>query len=123
MFIVISTANPDPMYKQVTDQIKEAIATRALEPGTKLPSIRGMAEELKISPITIKRAYADLENEGYIVTRSGLGSFVADVNEDKLRREKSVEIREELKRILKTGAKYGITPDEIANIILNIQED
>ena len=113
MFIVISPQNPDPMYKQVTDQIKDAIASGTLKPETKLPSIRDMAKELKISMITIKRAYADLENESYILTRSGLGSFVADINKDKLRKEKLVEIRSEIKKILNAAARYDISADDI----------
>jgi GntR family transcriptional regulator len=113
MFIVISPLNPDPMYKQVTDQIKDSIASGTLKPETKLPSIREMAKELKISMITIKRAYADLENEGYILTRSGLGSFVADINRDRLREEKLAEIRSELKKILSTAARYDISADDI----------
>ena len=113
MFIVISPQNPDPLYKQVTDQIKDAIASETLKPETKLPSIREMAKDLKISMITIKRAYADLENEGYILTRSGLGSFVANINMDKLREEKLVEIRSELKKILLAAARYNISADDI----------
>ncbi len=113
MFIVISPQNPDPMYKQVTDQIKDAIASGALLPETKLPSIREMAKELKISMITIKRAYADLENEGYILTRSGLGSYIADINRDTLRDEKLAEIRTELARILAAAARYDISADDI----------
>ncbi len=100
MFIVVSPLNPDPMYKQVTDQIKDAIATKVLKPETKLPSIREMSKELKISIITIKRAYADLEKEGYIITRSGMGSFVADVKTEQLRLEKLSEIKADLKKIL-----------------------
>ncbi|MGD9346277.1 MAG: GntR family transcriptional regulator [Candidatus Aminicenantes bacterium] len=113
MFIAISPHNPDPMYKQVTDQIKDAIASGTLKPETKLPSIREMAKELKISMITIKRAYADLESEGYILTRSGMGSFVVDINRDKLREEKLAEIRSELTKILNAAARYGITPEDI----------
>jgi len=113
MFIVISPQNPDPLYKQVTDQIKDAIASETLKPETKLPSIREMAKDLKISMITIKKAYADLENEGYILTRSSLGSFVANINMDKLREEKLVEIRSELKKILLAAARYNISADDI----------
>jgi GntR family transcriptional regulator len=113
MFIVISPLNPDPMYKQVTDQVKDAIASGTLKPETKLPSIREMAKELKISMITIKRAYADLENEGYILTRSGLGSFVADINWDKLREEKLAEIRFEVTKILNAAARFDISAEDI----------
>ena len=113
MFIVISPQNPDPMYQQVTDQIKDAIASGTIKPKSKLPSIREMAKELKISMITIKRSYADLENEGYILTRSGLGSYVADINKNKLREEKLAEIRFEIKKILNAAARYDISADDI----------
>jgi GntR family transcriptional regulator len=105
------------MYKQVTDQIKDAIATQQLKPNDKLPSIREMSAELKISAITIKRAYADLENGGYIVTRSGLGSFVSDIDEAKLKEEKMKEIREEIRKLTESGGKFGISANEIIEII------
>ena len=122
LFIVVSPLNPDPMYKQVTDQIKNAIASGILQPKTKLPSIREMTRELKISEITIKRAYSDLENEGYIITRSGLGSFVANINRNKLRQEKLKEIRGEIKSILKAGEKFGISTGDIIALIKELKE-
>jgi len=123
LFIVLSQNNPDPMYKQVTDQIKNAIASGDLKPNDKLPSIRELAEALKISAITVKRAYLDLENEGYIHTRAGLRSFVADVDRDHLRSGKLAEIRGELEKILGTGKKFGVTSDDIIRLIREIQED
>jgi GntR family transcriptional regulator len=117
MFIVVSPLNPDPMYKQVTDQIKNAIAGGILRPEEKLPSIREMTRELGISEITIKRAYADLEHKGYIFTRSGLGSFVADVSKEKMRSEKLTEIQQELIKILKSGEKFDISADDIVGAI------
>jgi len=119
MFIVVSPLNPDPMYKQVTEQIKDTIAGGILKPEEKLPSIREMTRELGISEITIKRAYADLEHEGYIFTRSGLGSFVADVSKEKIRGEKLAEIRQELIKILKSGEKFDISADDIIEAIQN----
>jgi GntR family transcriptional regulator len=110
------------MYKQITDQIKDAIASGTIAKETKLPSIREMAKELKISSITIKRAYADLEYEGYIYTRPGMGSFVADINKEKLRAEKLAEIREEIAKILKAGEKFDITSRDILKIIKEIKE-
>jgi GntR family transcriptional regulator len=117
IFIVLSPLNPDPMYKQVTDQIKDAIAGGNLKPEDRLPSIREMAAALKISEITIKRAYADLENEGLILTRSGLGSFVADIDKENLRQGKLSELRIELTRILQSGKKFSISADDIIAII------
>lgn len=123
MFIALSPSNPDPMYKQVTDQIKNAIAAGDLRPNDKLPSIRELAEALKISAITIKRAYLDLENEGYIFTRAGMGSFVIEIDRESLRSEKLGEFRTELARILATGAKFGIRAEDVVRLIRQIQED
>jgi len=122
VFIVVSPLNPDPMYKQITDQIKDAIASGGLKPGTKLPSIREMARELKISEITIKRAYSDLENERFIITRSGLGSYVADVNRKKLRQDKWQEIRKDILKIRKTAERFDISAREIISLVKEIKE-
>ncbi len=122
MFIVISPLNPDPMYKQVTDQIKDAIAEGSLKAEDRLPSIREMARELQISEITVKRAYADLESEGYILTRSGLGSFVAEINQEKWRQEKLAEIRSEIRKLLSIGKKFGIAAPELIKIIRDMEE-
>ncbi len=110
------------MYKQVTDQIKDSIADRTLKPGDRLPSIREISLELKISIITTKRAYSDLENQGYIITRPGLGSFVADIDSDKLREEKLAEISDSLIKILKTAEKFDITQEDIFALIKEIEE-
>ncbi len=123
MFIVVSHQNPEPMYKQVTDQIKDAIVSGALKPNDKLPSIRIISLELNISIITIKRAYTDLEKEGYIYTRPGLGSFVADLNREKMRSEKLEEFRRELKNIVLKAKKFNIPAEDILKIIHEIQEE
>jgi len=123
LFIVISQSDPDPMHRQVTGQVKDAIAKGVLKTGEKLPSIREMSKELGISPITIKRSYRDLEQEGYIVTRAGLGSFVADVDFGRLRSEKVGEISGELGRILKMAAGYGISAAELGKILERLQEE
>jgi len=122
LFILVSAQNPDPMYKQITDQIKGAIASGTLKPETKLPSIREMANELKISEITIKRAYSDLENQGFIFTRSGLGSFVADLDRDKLRLDKWQEIRKDILNIRKKAERFRISEEELIAIVNEIKE-
>ncbi len=123
MFIALSPSHPDPMYKQITDQIKNAIAAGDLKPDEKLPSVRELSEALKTSAITIKRAYLDLENEGYIFTRAGMGSFVAGIDRSRLRNEKLEEFRTELARMLGTGTKFGISGDDLIQLIRHIQED
>lgn len=122
MFIALSPSHPDPMYKQVTDQIKEAIASGELAPQDRLPSVRELSEALEVSAITIKRAYLDLETEGYILTRAGLGSFVAVVDREALRQQKLDELRANLKRILGTGSRFGITPEDVIRLIRQIEE-
>jgi GntR family transcriptional regulator len=117
MFIVLSPLNPDPMYKQITDQVKDAIASGQLAPETRLPSIREMARELNISAITIKRSYADLENEGYILTRSGLGSYVADINREKLKKEKMRQLKKDIRILINSARKFGISEDDIIDLI------
>jgi GntR family transcriptional regulator len=123
LFIALSPQNPDPMYLQLTDQIKHAIATGELKPNEKLPSVRELSEALKISAITIKRAYLDLENEGLIFTRAGTGSFVSEVDHDRLRSGKLAEFEVELRRLLGTGKKFGIAADDIVQLIRQIEED
>jgi GntR family transcriptional regulator len=111
------------MHRQVTDQVKDAIARGTLKAGEKLPSIREMSRELGISPITVKRSYRDLEQEGYIITRAGLGSFVADVDFGRLKADKVDEIEGELGRILKMAAGYGISAAELKKILVRLQEE
>jgi GntR family transcriptional regulator len=117
LHIAISRENPDPMHKQVTDQMRDAIAKGALSPGARLPSIRELARELAVSPITIKRAYGDLEREGYLITRPGLGSFVAGIDRSRLRAKKLGEIRGEIARIARSAGIFGITTAEIRRIV------
>ena len=122
MFIVISNQNPAPLYKQVTDQIIDAITDGTLKPEDKLPSIREVAGELKISEITVKRAYTDLEKEGYIFTRAGMGSFILNINRDKLKREKLATVKVVLEKILSSNEKFGIDSKDIIRLIKNLEE-
>jgi len=115
--LAVSSLNPDPMYKQITDQIKDGIARGALAPEAALPSIREMATSLGLSPITVKRAYSDLEHEGYIITRPGLGSFVAGVSRIELRDQKLKEVQRELGRILRTARAFGISLTRIRKMV------
>lgn len=117
MFVVLSRENPDPMYKQVCDQIQEAVGTGELSVDEKLPSIREMAKALNVSAITIRRAYLELENRGLIHSRPGMGSFVADVSGEDLREEKLREIRSELDALIASAARFGISVDEVIRLM------
>ncbi len=123
MLIVLSPVSPDPLYQQIADQIKEAVAGGELEPGEKLPSIRDLAKALNISVITVKRAYTDLEAEAVIRARPGLGSFVAEIDRARLRGEKIEELRSELRGIVRRGRRFGISTDEIARLIDETEEN
>ena len=121
MFIALSTDNPDPMYLQVTDQIRDAIAVGDLKPDEQLPSIRELALALEVSVITIKRAYRDLETEGLIRSRRGMGSFVTEIDPDVLRQNKLAEIHGELDRIILRGRKFNISPEDVIELIEKIK--
>ena len=123
MFVVLSPAHPDPMYKQVTDQIKDAIASGDLKPNDRLPSVRELSEALNVSAITIKRAYQDLETDGYVLTRAGLGSFVVPVERDVLRERKLAELQAELRRLVRSSAKFGISADDIVRLARQAEGD
>jgi len=122
LFIALSPSNPDPMYRQVTDQIKDAIAAGDLKPNDRLPSVRELSEALKVSAITVKRAYFDLETEGFILTRAGLGSFVAEVSRESIRSRKLEDVRAEITRIVRTGARFGITREDIIQLTRQVEE-
>ena len=94
MQIYLSNSGQEPIYAQITRQIKQQILSGALHPGDALPSIRLLAKELRISVITTKRAYEDLEADGFITTMPGRGSFVAPQN-PALHREESLKQMEE----------------------------
>ena len=123
MIVVLSPAHPDPMYKQVTDQIKDAIASGDLKPNDRLPSVRELSEALNVSAITIKRAYQDLETDGYVLTRAGLGSFVVPVERDVLRERKLAELQAELRRLVRSSAKFGISADDIVRLARQAEGD
>jgi len=123
VFVVLSPTHPDPMYKQVTDQIKDAIASGDLKPNDRLPSVRELSEALNVSAITVKRAYQDLETDGFILTRAGMGSFVAPVERDALRERKLAEVQEELRRLVRSSAKFGISAGDIARLARQIEGD
>jgi len=123
VFVVLSPTHPDPMYKQVTDQIKDAIASGDLKPNDRLPSVRELSEALNVSAITIKRAYQDLETEGFILTRAGLGSYVAPVQRDALRERKLAELQEELRRLVRSSSKFGISANDIVRLTRQVEGD
>jgi len=121
LFIRLSADNPDPMYRQVTDQIRDAIAAGDLQADQLLPSIRELALELGVSVITVKRAYQDLEKAGLIRARRGMGSFVCPVDPGEMRQAKLAEFKGELESILARGRKFDITADDVNRLLRQIE--
>ena len=124
MNIVISNSSTLPIYEQLKDAIKQAIFSNVLKEGEILPSVRNLANDLKISFLTVKRAYDELEKEGYIKTVQGKGSFVAPKNLELIKEEKLKEIQEHVEKILEISKISNISEEEIIEIFnLIFKED
>ena len=109
MDIILSNASDKPIYEQISSQIKAQIMSGALKAGERLPSIRALADGLRVSVITTKRAYADLEALGFIETVQGKGSFVASGNHELLREEGLRHIEGLLGQATDEASRLGIT--------------
>lgn len=124
MNISISNSSGKPIYSQISEQIKSAIISGALEEDEMLPSIRLLAKELRISVITTKRAYEDLERDGFITSVPGKGSFVARKNLAIIREEQLKKIEELLRAASDLAAGCNISLDELFEMLtLNFKED
>jgi GntR family transcriptional regulator len=117
MTILISNAGQQPIYEQITCQIKDKILSGELAEGDALPSIRLLARELRISVITTKRAYEDLEKEGFITTVPGRGCFVAPQNAALHREENLKKIEASLQQAVVLAQSGGITYQELAETL------
>lgn len=123
MNIFIDNKSGIPIYEQVYTQIKNQIISGALEEDAPLPSIRNLAKDLRISVITTKRAYDELEREGFIYTVAAKGCFVASKNTELLREEKLKEIEECIEKIIKLSAACNLSKADITDMITCIWED
>jgi len=117
MRIVISNASPDPIYDQIAQQIRAQILGGELCEGEQLPSIRKLARDLQISVITTKRAYEELEREGFINTVGGKGTFVAAQNPDFLREKRMRTVEEKLEEAVEQARALDIGPEELEQML------
>ena len=117
MNIQIDNRNGTPIYDQIYTQIKSQIISGELSEDEMLPSIRSLARELRISVITTKRAYEELEKEGFIYTVAGKGCFVAAKNTELLREENLKQIEEYIAEILRLASLCGLDTEEIIEMI------
>ncbi|MFL1468953.1 GntR family transcriptional regulator [Paraclostridium bifermentans] len=123
MNINISNTSTTPLYEQIKNQIKNQILDSTLKQGEGLPSIRNFAKELKVSIITIKRAYEELEKEGFIETIAGRGTFVSMQNKERLRETALYEIENKLEIVIKQAKSVGITLEEGIEIFKSLYEE
>lgn len=123
MDIIISNANKKPIYEQIASQIKNMIINGTLNEGDALPSMRALAQELRISVITTKRAYEELERDGFIETATGRGSFVAGKNLEFIREEQLRRAEEYLLKSVDIAKSSGITLEELMDILKTLYEE
>ena len=117
MEIYLSNSGQEPIYAQITRQIKEQILSGQLHAGDALPSIRLLAKELRISVITTKRAYEDLESAGFIITQPGRGSFVAAQNPALVREEHLKKVESDLQSAVDAARLGGISYEEVCEML------
>ncbi len=122
MNIIISNNSSIPIYEQIKIAIKQAIFSNELKEEDMLPSVRNMANDLKISFLTVKRAYDELEQEGYIKTVQGKGSFVAPKNLELIKEEKLKEIQDHIEKIYDISKVSNISEEEIKELFKMIFE-
>jgi len=115
--IIISNSSPDPIYEQISKQIKGQILSGDLSDGDSLPSIRKLAQDLQISVITTKRAYDELEREGFLNTVGGKGTFVASQNQELLREKKMKIVEETLVKAVDEARLMGIDEGQMVEMI------
>lgn len=117
MDIIISNASGKPIYEQIVSQIKQLILSNALQAGDALPSMRLLAKDLRISVITTKRAYEELEREGFIETMVGKGSYVASKNEDFLKEEQLRVVETHLHQAVTLARQCAIAEEELVQLL------
>lgn len=117
MKIIISNSSSIPIYEQIKQAIIEQILNNELQEDEALPSIRNLAQDIKISVMTIKKSYDELENEGYIVSRQGKGTFVAPKNTELAKEQAQKEIESYMGKIVDIAEKFQIKQEEIIELV------
>ena len=123
MKIIINSSSMIPIYEQLMDQIKALITAGDLNENDILPSVRTLAKELRISALTVKKAYDNLEQEGYTVTVHGKGTYVAAANPERMLEEQKREVEADLEKAVEKGRRCGLSDTEIRELFELIMED
>ena len=122
MKIIINTSSMVPIYEQMIDQIKTVIRKQELKQNDQLPSVRALSKELKISALTVKKAYDELEREGFTVTIHGKGSYVTAANTELMMEEQKKEVEQDLEQAILKGRRFGISDEDIKTLFELILE-
>lgn len=123
MKIIINHSSMVPIYEQLMDQIKAMILNGDLKENDILPSVRALAKELKISALTVKKAYDNLEMDGFTVTVHGKGTYVASANTELLLEEQKKEVEADLEAAILKGKQCGLKDQEIRELFDLLMED
>ena len=123
MKIIINNTSQQPIYDQIVEQVKSLIIGGELQEHQMLPSVRSLSKELKISALTVKKAYDRLEEEGFVTTVHGKGSFVASTNQELLMEEQRKEVEADMEAVIRKARTSGMEDDEIRELSQLIMED
>ena len=123
MNLIINHSSMQPIYEQIVNQIKDKIMHGELLEETMLPSVRTLAKDLKVSALTVKKAYDQLEEEGFVVTVHGKGSFVACANQAQMLEEKKKEVESEFEQTIKKARSCGMEDTEIQELFEIVLEE
>lgn len=123
MKLIINNSSMQPIYEQIVSQIKKYIMQGELQEGEMLPSVRTLAKDLKVSALTVKKAYDALDAEGFVVTVHGKGSFVTLANQELMLEEKKKEVEADLEMAIRKGRSCGMSNQEITDLFQIILED
>lgn len=121
--IIINNSSMIPIYEQIVNQVKQNIVDGKLKEGDVLPSVRGLSKDLKISALTVKKAYDILEADGLCRTVQGKGSFVLGVNPGLVHEQRVVEIQKNLEKVLDKAKSYDLSKDEIRDLFEILMEE
>ena len=122
MKIIINSSSMVPIHEQIVDQVKAQIISGELKEDDNLPSVRTLSKELRISALTVKKAYDSLEQEGFTVTIHGKGTYVAAANKEMMMEEYRREVEEELTEVIRKAKRYGLPEEDIREMLELILE-
>ncbi len=123
MGIIINNSSMTPIYEQMVSQIKAQIMNGERKEGNSLPSVRALAKDLRVSALTVKKAYDELEREGFVATVHGKGTFVTSANQELMLEEKKKEVEADLEAAIRKGRSCGMSDEEISELFQIILED